>query len=150
MKKIVLLVALLSVSLFAESVYTKTYTAPASEVYAKLIKALDEAHLIVVSEIDILAKFKAAGLPKKLGKEFNTNNLTAIKAIIACNGKFGNSIANSDPQMMAFCPVRITVVEKEGKTSVLYVRPTSGTQESKAHASLEALEKKVISTIGSL
>ena len=150
MKKIILVIALFSISLFAETVYTKTYHAPASEVYSKLIKALDAAHLVVVSEIDILAKFKAAGLPKKFGKDFNTNHLTAIKAIIACNGKFGNSIANTDPDMMAFCPVRITVVEKEGETSVHYVRPTAGTEGSKAFPSLKALEEKVISTISSL
>jgi len=150
MKKVVILFTLLTFSLFAETVYTKTYDAPSKEVYGKLIKALNDVHLVVVSEIDILAKFKAAGLPKMFGKDFNTNNLNAIKAVIACNGKFGNSIANSDPTMMAFCPVRITVVEKEGKTSVLYVRPTSGTQESRAYAALEALEKKVISTIDSL
>jgi len=150
MKKIILTISLLTASIFANPVYTKTYEAPAKVVYAKLMKALDNTHLIVVSEIDILAKFKAAGLPEKFGKKFNTNNLTAIKAIIACNGKFGNSIANSDPEMMAFCPVRITVVEKDGKTSVHYVRPSSGTAESKAFESLKALENKVIATIDSL
>ena len=147
MKKIVLLLLALSFSLWADAVYSKTYNTPMSELYPKVLSSFDNAHLIVVSEIDILAKFKAAGLPEKFGKEFNTNNLTGIKAIIACNGWYGNAVANSDPEMMAFCPVRVTLIEKDGKTTVTYVRATVASKESKAYAILEKLEAKVIKAI---
>lgn len=147
MKKIVLLVLTLSLTLWGDAVYTKTYDAPMEKVYAKLLASFDKAHLVVVSEIDILEKFKAAGLPEKFAEEFNTNNLTGIKAIIACNGWFGNAVANSDPQMMAFCPIRVTLIEKEGKTSITYVRATVAPKESKAYPVLEKLELKVIEAI---
>ena len=149
MKKIILLLAF-SLSLFADTVYTKTYNAPMAEVYPKIITAFDNAHLIVVSEIDILGKFKAAGLPEKFGKNFNTNKLTGIKAIIACNGWFGNEVANADPKMMAFCPVRVTLIERDGKTIITYVRATVANKDSKAFPTLEKLEAKVIQTIDAL
>lgn len=148
MKKLLVLLFTLSITLLADSsVFTKTFDAPMAKVYPKIMNSFDNAHLIVVSEIDILAKFKAAGLPEKFGKKFNTNNLTGIKAIIACNGWFGNAVANTDPEMMAFCPVRVTLVEKDGKTSVMYVRATVASKESKAYPVLEKLEAKVIQAI---
>jgi len=67
--------------------------------------------------------------------------------VIACNGWFGNEVANADPWMMAFCPIRVTVVEKEGKTSILFVRSSVAPKDSKAYAILEKLEAKVISAI---
>ena len=146
MKKIILLLAL-SLSLFADAVYTKTYNAPMAEVYPKILTSFDNAHLIVVSEIDILGKFKAAGLPEAFGKNFNTSKLTGIKAIIACNGWFGNEVANADPKMMAFCPVRVTLIERDGKTIITYVRATVANKDSKAYPTLVKLEAKVIKAI---
>jgi len=137
----------LSFSLWANSVHIKTLNAPINEVYAKVLASFEHSHLMVVSEINILEKFKEAGLPKKFGKNFNTNELTGIKAIIACNGWFGNEVANADPHMMGFCPIRVTIIEKDSKTSILFVKPTVAPQNSKAYAILEKLEAKVISAI---
>ena len=138
---------MLSFNLWANSVYVKDIDAPINAVYTKLLSSFASSNLIIVSEINILEKFKAAGLPEKFGKNFNTNNLTGIKAVIACNGWFGNEVANADPLMMAFCPIRVTVVEKEGKTSILFVRSSVAPKDSKAYAILEKLEAKVISAI---
>ena len=150
MKKLLLTLLLMLTPLMADGVYKLTLSEKSTTVYTKLLKSLDENHLIVVSEIDILGKFKKAGLPKKFGKEFNTNNLTAIKAVIACNGYFGNYIANADANMMGLCPVRITLVEKNGKTTILFVKPTSVSGKSKANAMIAKLEAKVISAINAL
>ena len=149
MKKL-LLILTLSLSLYANSVYVKTIDAPMNEVYTKLLASFDNNHLIVVSEINILEKFIGAGLPEKFGKNFNTNKLTGIKAIIACNGWFGNEISNADPLMMGFCPVRVTVIEEDGKTSILFVRSSVAPKDSKAYAILEKLEAKVIGAIEKL
>jgi len=146
MKKILIILSL-GMSLWANSVYVKTFDTPMNEVYTKLVASFDDAHLIVISEINILEKFKDAGLPEKFGKDFNTKNLTGIKAIIACNGWFGNEVANADPLMMGFCPIRVTVVEKEGKTYVLFVRSSVAPKSSPAYAILEKLESKVVTAI---
>ena len=150
MKKLLLTLLVLLTPLMADGVYKLHLNTPSNIVYTKLLKSLDKNHLIVVSEIDILAKFKKAGLPQKFKKEFNTNNLTAIKAVIACNGYFGNYIANADPEMMGLCPVRITLIEENGKTTILFVRPTAVSGNSKANKMIAKLEAKVISAINSI
>src|SRR5665648_1039135 len=109
MKKMILILAM-SLSLWANNVYVKVVNAPMEGVYDSLLKSFADNSLIVVAQIDILKKFHAAGLPKKLGKDFNTNNLTGIKSVIACNGGLANAIANTDPTMMSFCPIRVTLV----------------------------------------
>ncbi|MEN8304073.1 MAG: DUF302 domain-containing protein [Campylobacterota bacterium] len=78
---------------------------------------------------------------------FNTAGLTGVRTVVACNGKFGNTIINADSTMMAYCPIRITMTEKDGKTTVLFVRPSTAPQDSKAHPLLVKLEKKVIGAI---
>ena len=150
MKKVlVALMLLLASSLMAHDVYVKEVNMPLDKLYPKVLQSLANHKLIVVSEIDILDKFKHAGLPKKFGKKFNTNKLTGIKAIIACNGFFGNEVANSDPQMMALCPVRITMIEKDGKSQMLFARPSKSSEGTKAHKALSDLEAKVIKALES-
>jgi len=145
MKKLLLTCLILLVSsLSAHDVYVKEVNEPLSTLYPKIMKALDDNALIVVSEINILEKFKHAGLPKKFGKNFNTNNLEAIKAIIACNGFFGNEVANSDPEMMALCPVRITLIQQNGKSKILFTRPSHASEGTKANEILKKLENRVI------
>ena len=147
MKKLILTLLLLLSPLMADGVYKLTLDQKADVVYKKLLTSLDDNYLIVVAEINILEKFRHAGLPEKFGDEFNTNKLTTIKAIIACNGFFGNSIANADKDMMGLCPIRLTVIEKDGKTTILFVKPTNVSRASKAKAIIAKLEKKVISAI---
>jgi len=54
---------MLSFNLWANSVYVKDIDAPINAVYTKLLSSFASSNLIIVSEINILEKFKAAGLP---------------------------------------------------------------------------------------
>ncbi len=149
MKKIIL-ACILSMSLWASpstNVYTVTYNNTIDKIEQNLLEGFKNAGLVVPWKMDVLGEFKDKGLDKKFGKKFNTSNLTGVKTIVACNGKFGNMIMNTDPTMMAYCPIRITLVEKDGKTTVLYVRPTTAPKDSKAYPVLAKLEKKVIKAI---
>jgi len=149
MKKI-LLACILSLSLWAApdtNVYSVTYNASMDTVEKNLLTHFKAVKLVVPWKLDILEEFKKKGLDKKFGKKFNTNQLASVRTIIACNGKFGNMIMNTDPSMMAYCPVRVTLIEKDGKTTVLFVRPTSAPRDSKAFKILAKLEKKVIKAI---
>ncbi len=146
MKKI-LLMCVLSLSLWANSVYTVTYDKSIDEVESAILANFKKSKLVVVWKLDILEEFKKKGLDKKFGKNFNKAGLSGVRTIVACNGKFGNNIINADSTMMAYCPVRITLTEKDGKTTVLFVRPSTGPKESKAYPILVKLEKKVIGAI---
>ena len=149
MKKI-LLACIFSMSLWAapmSNVYSVTYNSDMDTVEKNLLTHFKSVKLVVPWKLDILEEFKHKGLDKKFGKKFNTNKLSSVRTIVACNGKFGNMIMNTDPAMMAYCPVRITLIEKDGKTQVLYVRPSSAPRDSKAYKILVKLEKKVIKAI---
>jgi len=149
MKKI-LLACIFSMSLWAapmSNVYSVTYNSSMDTVEKNILNHFKSVKLVVPWKLDILEEFKKKGLDKKFGKKFNTNQLESVRTIVACNGKFGNMIMNTDPAMMAYCPVRITLIEKDGKTTVLYVRPTSAPRDSKAYKILVKLEKKVIKAI---
>ena len=149
MKKI-LLACILAVSMWAApetNVYSVSYKASMDTVENNILKHFKSVKLVVPWKLDILEEFKHKGLDKKFGAKFNTNKLSSVRTIIACNGNFGNMIMNSDPSMMAYCPIRITLIEKDGKTTVLFVRPSSAPKESKAYEILVKLEKKVIGAI---
>ena len=150
MKKFILTLLLTLSPLLADGMYRLTLNEKSATVYEKLLTALDKNNLVVISQIDILGKFKMVGLPKMFGKEFNSNKLTTIKAIIACNGYFGNYISNADPDMLGLCPIRLTVIEKDSKTTILFVKPTAVSGNSKANKIIQKLENKVISVLNSL
>lgn len=148
MKKI-LLTCLLSLSLWASqsNVYVATFNNPISEVQENILIQFQVENLKVVWQLEILDEFKKHGLDKKFGKNFNTTGLSGVSTLVVCNGKIGNAVMNADANMMAYCPVRITLTEKDGKTSVLFVRPSSAPKDSKAYPALVKLEKKVIKAI---
>jgi len=148
MKKIIL-ACLLSMSVWAadSNVYTVTFNSPIDTVEKNMLAQFKASKLMVVWQLDILGEFKKKGLDKKFGKKFNTNELANVRTMVACNGKLGNAVMNADSTMMAYCPVRLTLTEKDGKTSVLFVRPSSAPKDSKAYPVLVKLEKKVIGAI---
>jgi uncharacterized protein (DUF302 family) len=148
MKKIIL-VCLMALSLWGakSNVYTVTYNSSIDTVEKNMLDTFKAKKLVVVWQLDILEEFKKKGLDKKFGAKFNTAGLTSVRTLVACNGKFGNNIINADSRMMAYCPVRITLTEKDGKTTVLFVRPSSAPRDSKAYKLLVKLEKKVINAI---
>jgi len=148
MRKI-LLACLLTLSVWAaeSNVYKVSYNAPVDKVLENMLAKFKAEMLVVVWQLDILEEFKKKGLDKKFGENFNTAGLSAVKTLVACNGKFGNDIINQDSDMMAYCPIRITLTEKDGVTTVLYVRPSSAPRDSAAYKSLVKLEKKVTKAI---
>ncbi len=148
MRKI-LLACLLTLSVWAaeSNVYKVSYNAPVDKVLENILAKFKQEMLVVVWQLDILEEFKKKGLDKKFGENFNTAGLSEVRTLVACNGKFGNDIINQDSDMMAYCPIRITLTEKDGVTTVLYVRPSSAPRDSAAYKTLVKLEKKVTKAI---
>lgn len=148
MRKI-LLACLLTVSVWAaeSNVYKVSYNASIDKVMQNIRDTFKAEKLIIVWELDILEEFKHRGLVQKLGAEYNKAGLTSVKTFVACNGMIGNSIINADADMMAYCPIRVTLTEKDGVTTILYVRPSSAPRDSKAYPALLKLENKVTKAI---
>lgn len=147
---LVLLFALVSANAFAESpaVYEKSFDQTMDTAYQRVYKALEGNGFKVVYEIDMqenLTKFAA----KNAVKDFNLNQLEANKSMVFCNGPLAVKISNADPAMLALCPLHLTLTQKAGRVTVLFVRPGVIAKGSKAEAPAKELEEKVIKAIES-
>ena len=129
----------------ASGVFEMTVDKPVSEVYDKVYKSLEDARFYVVLEPDIGNNL--SGFAERWGDDYNRNKLSAIKSMVFCNGWYANQVSNKDPGMLAFCPLRITLFEKEGKTTALFARPTVIAADSPALEILTELEYEVIAAI---
>ena len=146
---LVLIISLLFNHAYAESpmVYEKQVKGELEQTYKGIFNALENNGFYVVFEPNIgknLAHFK-----NRWGKDYNTNHLESIRSMVFCNAWYANLVSNADPQMLALCPLHITLVHKEGVTRVLFVRPSLVATGSGAEKVALELEQEVIRTIES-
>lgn len=116
-----------------------------NKVYKRLFTALENNGYYVIFEPNIgrnLAHFS-----KRWGKDYNKNKLDSIRSMVFCNGWYANKISNEDPNMLALCPLHVTLIHKQGYTSVLFVKPGQVSQGSAANSVALELEQDVIRII---
>ncbi|VAW91549.1 hypothetical protein MNBD_GAMMA23-1046 [hydrothermal vent metagenome] len=116
-----------------------------NKVYKRLFTALENNGYYVIFEPNIgrnLAHFS-----KRWGKDYNKNKLDSIRSMVFCNGWYANKISNEDPNMLALCPLHVTLIHKKGYTSVLFVKPGLVSQGSAANSVALELEQDVIRII---
>ena len=150
-KQIRLILTLALLSLISASwanspmIYEKQVKGKMEETYKQVFNALENNGYYVVFEPNIgknLAHFK-----KRWGKDYNKNKLESIRSMVFCNGWYANQVGNADPQMLALCPLHISLVHKEGVTRILFVRPSLVATGSPAEKVALELEQDVIRTI---
>lgn len=126
-------------------VYRLQVNKPLSKVYDKVYKSLEEARFFVVFEPNIGANL--ARFSEKWGDDYNRNNIAEIRSMVFCNGWYANKVSNLDPDMLGFCPLHLTLIERDGKTTALFNRPGVMAQNSPAKALLKKIESEVIAAI---
>ena len=146
---LVVFLALIGANALAQSsaVYERSFDRTLDIAYKQVFDALEGNGFKVVYEIDMqenLTKFAE----KNAVKDFNVNKLEGIKSMVFCNGPLAVKISNADPAMLALCPLHVTLTQKAGRVTVLFVRPGVVALGSKAAAPAKELEDKVIGTIG--
>lgn len=148
MKKLLLgIMLLLASSLFANDVYKKEVNKP-HDVYIKELKdAIEKNHMNVLYELDLIKKFNDSGYAKKFGADFNKNKITASTTLLLCNGYIGNQISNIDPEMMALCPIKVSVISDEKSTKIIYTKYKGASKNKEVAALLKILDEVVINTI---
>ena len=115
------------------------------QVYDPLYKALEEEGFYVVFEANIgknLSRFE-----DKWGDNYNRNKLKGIRSMVFCNGWYANEVSNADPSLLALCPLHLTLIERAGKTTVLFAKPTAIAMDSPARKILARIEREVIDVI---
>ena len=149
MHKIILALLLtfsFSLNVYADSpVYTASVEADFDKVYQNVHAALENNRLFVVFEPNIgknISRFA-----EKWGENYNRSKLNNIKSMVFCNGWYANEISNKDPSMMALCPLHITLIEKDGLTSINFIRPDEVAKGSNAESVARELTELVIKAI---
>ena len=94
-------------------VYILQVDKPLTGVYDKVYKSLEDARFFVVFEPNIGANL--ASFAEKWGDDYNQNNIAEIRSMVFCNGWYANKVSNLDPDMLGFCPLHITLIERKGK-----------------------------------
>ena len=126
-------------------VFVRKVKGKMNKVYKRLFTALENNGYYVIFEPNIgrnLAHFS-----KRWGKDYNKNKLDSIRSMVFCNGWYANQISNKDPNMMALCPLHITLIHKQGYTSALFIKPGQVSQGSAANSVALELEQDVIRII---
>lgn len=126
-------------------VFTHRVKGPMQRIYKQLFTALENNGYYVIFEPNIgrnLAHFE-----KRWGKEYNQNKLDAVRSMVFCSGWYANKISNLDPDMLALCPLHVTLIHKQDTTSILFVRPGSVSAGSPANAVALELEQDVVRII---
>ena len=109
--------------------------------YKHIYNSLEENNLFVVFEPNIGKNL--AGFSERWGENYNRNNLQGIRSMVFCNGWYANQVSNADPQLLALCPLHITLYQQDEITHIVFVRPTHVGEGSAAITLLEELEAKV-------
>ena len=127
------------------SVFKAEVKADFETTYKKVYTALENNRFFVVFEPDIGANI--AGFAKRWGEDYNRNKLDRIKSMVFCNGWYANQVSNADPNMLALCPLHITMTHKAGITKVLFVRPDYVAKGTKAEKIAGELTQGAIKAI---
>ena len=145
---LIMFILLLPVAHAADSnpgVYKQTVDKPVSAVYDGVYKSLEESRFYVVFEPNIgksISRFA-----DKWGDDYNQNKLSEMRSMVFCNGWYANKVSNLDPDMLGFCPLHLTMIERDGKTTVLFNRPSIVAKNSPANALFVEIESEVIAAI---
>ncbi len=113
--------------------------------YATVYAALEAHRFFVVFEVDIAGNLK--GFAERWGDDYNRNQLEGVRSLVFCNGWYANQVSNQDPRLLALCPLRISLIHKDGVTRVLFVRPTHIAAESDGMEIAKDLEAAVAAAI---
>jgi len=128
-----------------QAIFTAEKKADFETTYKAVYKSLEDNKFFVVLEPDIGANLKRFG--KKWGDDYNQNTIERIKSMVFCNGWYANKVSNVDPDMLALCPLHITMTHKQGITKVLFVRPDFVAKGSKSETVATEITEAVIEAI---
>lgn len=109
--------------------------------YNVIYTALEDNKFFVVFEPNIQKNL--GFFAERWGDDYNRNKLEGIRSMVFCNGWYANAVSNADPDMLALCPLHITLVQKDGVTRILFARPTVIAAGSKALSVARDIEQDV-------
>lgn len=131
----------------ASGIYKQSTQADYNATYKKVYAALEDNRFFIINEINLGKNL--SGFAKRWGDDYNRNKLENIQVMIICNGWYANQVSNFDTDLLALCPMRVTLIEKAGVTTALFAKPSTFAKDSKALPVLKEVEEMIISAIKS-
>jgi hypothetical protein len=122
-------------------VYSLTTKEPADQVYDRVQQALEGGKFWVVFEADMGSRMEQ--FAADWGAEYNTNRLTYIKSMVFCSLRWTNRLANADPDLLALCPLHLTIYTRDGQTNVVWPDLSAIAEGSAGAESAQALDQEV-------
>ncbi|MDQ7048058.1 MAG: DUF302 domain-containing protein [Enterobacterales bacterium] len=127
------------------AVYQVSINKPIDDVYLDIQASMNDSSFFIVKELNIGENLK--GMAERWGDEYNQSKLTGLRSMVFCSGWYANQVSNKDPMMLGLCPLHLTLIEKQGQTTVLFNRPSFIAQQSTALKVITEIEHKVIGII---
>jgi len=118
---------------------------PMDEIYQNLYKSLEDSGFYVIFEANIGKNLEKNA--ERWGEDYNRNKFESVRSMVICNPNYSNQLLNLDPKMMALCPMNVTLLHKQGKTTVLFERLMPNAAGSPAQDILWEMENGIISAI---
>lgn len=147
-KPFLLLLALLWSSLLhASPVISLSMEGTFDDNYNKVSAALEDHRFFVVFEPDIgrsVSRFK-----ERWGQDYNRNGFSALRSLVFCNPWYVNQVSNKDPQMLALCPLSVTLTQQGTTTRLHMLRPSVIGSDSPALELLKELEADLVKALTS-
>jgi hypothetical protein len=114
-------------------------------VYNHVYRSLEEHRFFVIFEPNIGRNL--AGFSERWGEDYNRSKLTAIRSMVFCNPWYVNQVSNLDPEMLALCPMHLSLYEKDNSTHVVFVRLSHVGEGSAAKPVLAEVEEAVSAAV---
>lgn len=127
------------------ALYKRTVAEPLATLYPKVYAALEAAHFWVVFEPDFAERM--ANFKDRWGDDYNRSGLSGARAMVACNIEWTNRVANVDPDLLALCPVHVSLYERDGHTTILLPRPSALAVGTAGEAVAAELERALIEAL---
>jgi len=128
-----------------QAVYQVSIKKPIDDVYLDIQASMNDSPFFIIKELNIGENLK--GMAERWGDDYNQSKLTGFRSMVFCSGWYANQVSNKDPTMLGLCPLHITLIERQGQTTVLFNRPTFIAQGSPALQVISEIENKVIGLI---
>jgi len=122
-----------------------TLEADLETTYKSVYRSLENNSMFVIFEANMGRTL--AGFSGRWGANYNRNQLQGIRSMMFCSPWYVNEVSNLDPQMLALCPLHITLYRQNNITHIVFVRPAHVGQRSAAAGVLEGLEAKVSAAV---
>lgn len=126
-------------------VYSRTTSLPLDQAYTRLYEALEAERFWVVFETDMGSRMES--MRERWGADYNRHNLTGVRSMVFCNLDWTHRVANAAPELLALCPLHLSVYGQDGHTVVVMPRPSVIAAGSDGATTASELETQLIGVI---